>query len=135
MREACSEINNNPPIKLPDMFTPFRADLKIKARKLRIEMTPAEKKLWFGYLRGEASQKFLRQKPIGNCIVDFYCAAKGLVIEVDGDGHFEDEGIRRDLVRDNYLEKVRGLRVLRFTNFEVMKEFEGVCLVVEEWLK
>lgn len=117
------------------MFTPFRADLKIKSKRLRNEMTPAEKKLWFGYLRNAASQKFLRQRPMGDYIVDFYCAAIKLVIEVDGDSHFITERVMEyDVRRDEFLKNKLGLRVLRLSNRDVMMNFEGCCREIERWL-
>jgi very-short-patch-repair endonuclease len=93
------------PTKTKKMFTTFRPDLKLKAKALRKNMTEPENKLWFKYLR-TSSAKFLRQKPIGNYIVDFYCASKRLVIEVDGDGHFlSEEEIKKDQERDKFLKK------------------------------
>lgn len=102
------------------MFTQYRSDLKAKAQRLRREMTPMEKKLWFEFLRSHPRWKFLRQKPIGSYIVDFYCAEKRLVIEVDGDSHFLDrEAIARDLKRTEFLQrehqtKSSGLRTRRW---------------------
>jgi len=120
----------------PKMFTPFRHDLKLKAKKLRKDLTPAEKKLWFGYLRSNISAKFLRQKPIGNYIVDFYCAEKKLVIEVDGDSHFlSEEAVLRDCERERVLKEKYHSKILRFLNCEVMKNFEGVCEEIERNLK
>jgi len=117
------------------MFTTFRSDLKSKARDLRKNMTEPEKKLWFGYLK-KAPAKFLRQKPIGNYIVDFYCASKKLVIEVDGDSHFlSSEVIKKDEVREEFLVQRHQLKILRFSNFEVMKNFEGVCEEIERNLR
>ena len=72
----------------------------------------------------------LRQRPIDNFIVDFYCAALGLVIEIDGDSHFTEEGKVYDAERTSVLEGY-GLRVVRFTNVEVFQEFEGVCWRLE----
>ncbi len=99
-------------------------------------MTPAEKKLWYDYLRHQASQKFLRQRPIGEFIVDFYCAAKGLVVEVDGDSHFvSKQAVDYDLEREKVLREKFKLRVLRVSNLEVLRDFEGVCGVIEEGLR
>uniref|UniRef100_A0A832M428 DUF559 domain-containing protein n=1 Tax=Oscillatoriales cyanobacterium SpSt-402 TaxID=2282168 RepID=A0A832M428_9CYAN len=58
-------------------------------------------------------------------IVDFYCGALKLVIEIDGDSHFTDEGQAYDRERTKILEGY-GLKVLRFTNDEVLHSFEGV---------
>ncbi len=64
---------------------------------------------------------------MGNYIVDFYCPAKKLIIEIDGGQHCEDEATRTDQKRDEYLLKL-GFRVLRFDNLEVIKNKEGVLL-------
>ena len=117
------------------MFTTFKPHLKPKARELKNQMTPAEKKLWFLFLRNQASQKFLRQKPIGNYIVDFYCAAKKLVIELDGDSHFVGSQVWRDLQRQKILQENFGIRVLRFGNFEVLESFESVFFEIERNLR
>ena len=60
------------------------------ARKLRKNMTPRERKLWYEFLR-EYPLRFQRQKAIGNYIVDFFCASRDLVIELDGGGHYYEE--------------------------------------------
>ena len=57
------------------------------AKTLRKNMTPWERKLWYEFLRSYPI-RFQRQKAIGNYIVDFYCAKVGLVIELDGGGHY-----------------------------------------------
>ncbi len=117
------------------MFTQFRPDLKSKAQALRKNMTEPEKKLWFQYLRS-APEKFLRQKPIGNYIVDFYCSAKKLVIELDGDSHFlSEEAMKKDREREEFLIKKHSLRVLRFLNSEVLGNFVEVCDEIERSLK
>lgn len=117
------------------MFTPFRPDLKLKAKELRKNMTEPEKKLWFQYLRCSKA-KFLRQKPIENYIVDFYCASKNLVIELDGDSHFlTEETIKKDQNRDKFLREKHSLKVLRFLNSEVIKNFEEVCDEIERNLR
>jgi len=97
---------------------------------MRKNPTPAEKKLWRDYLR-TFKFRILRQRPIAHFIVDFYCAALKLVIEVDGDSHFTDEGKAYDLKRTSILEGY-GLQVVRFTNDEVLNNFEGVCQQIEE---
>ena len=93
-------------------------------------MTPAEKRLWYGYLR-TFKFRVLRQRPIDNFIVDFFCAGLKLVIEVDGESHFTNEGKDYDWERTQIL-KGYGLKVLRFTNDEVLQDWEGVCRRIEE---
>ena len=98
------------------------------ARQLRSAMPPAERKLWFDGL-SHLPQHFRRQRPFGPYIADFYCAAAQLVIELDGESHNDAEAQTRDETRDAYLRSL-GLRVLRFTNAQVMQELEGVVAVI-----
>ena len=103
--------------------------IRANARSLRREMTDAERRLWYFLRRhGMAGFKFRRQHPIGPYIVDFYCAAARLVVEVDGGQHFEPEGRRQDDERTRYLRRC-GLRVLRFSNIEVLTQTESVLEV------
>ena len=106
-------------------FVNYRRLLKKPARLLRRDPSPAERKLWYEFLR-ELPAKFTRQKPLGQYIADFYCAGARVVIEVDGDSHFSPAGEIHDAVRTARLAH-EGIRVLRFTNAEVMEQFEGVC--------
>ena len=100
------------------------------ARKMRKNMTPWETKLWYQFLSKYAI-RFQRQKPIDNYIVDFYCAKAKLVIELDGSGHYEPISEEKDKVRTNKLES-RGLKILRFCNLDVDKNFYGVCTLIDE---
>ena len=93
-------------------------------------MTAAERKLWFGYLR-QFKYPVSRQRPIDNYIVDFYCPGLKLVIEVDGDTHFSEEGKIYDEERTRVLESY-GLRVIRFTDVDVFESFESVCQKVDK---
>lgn len=113
-------------------FQPYRRDLKPRSQSLRRDSSPAERKLWYGFLR-DLPVKFTRQKPLGHYIADFYCASQQLVIEVDGDSHFNDGGERYDTARTATLELV-GIRVMRITNLEVMEQFEGVCQRIHDAL-
>ncbi|WP_233748026.1 endonuclease domain-containing protein [Leptodesmis sichuanensis] len=92
---------------------------------MRRSPTPAEKKLWQDCLRS-FPLRILRQRPIDHFIVDFYCAALKLVIEIDGESHFTAEGQAYDLERTEILAGY-GLKVIRFTNDEVINQFEEVC--------
>lgn len=109
------------------------AKLKPLARQMRRDPTPAEQKLW-QRLRGKQliGLKFRRQHPIDRFIVDFYCRQTYLVIEVDGPIH--DYTAEEDAIRQEFIE-FQGLRVLRFTNEQVLGEIEGVleqiALVIE----
>jgi len=95
-------------------------------------MTDCEKLLWSKIRRKQLKgYKFYRQKVIGNYIVDFYCPRAKLVIELDGGQHFMDEGIERDKERDRYLSSL-GLKVLRFTDKEVINELSSVLEKIYE---
>ncbi|NJM00145.1 MAG: DUF559 domain-containing protein, partial [Synechococcaceae cyanobacterium SM2_3_2] len=104
---------------------PYNHKLVDRAKELRKNMTPPERKLWENYLKTFPDRVY-RQRPIDHFIVDFYCPAKKLVIEIDGDPHFTEEGKLYDEERTQILEAY-GLNVLRFTNLEVMDHFESVC--------
>src|SRR3954470_16593830 len=106
-------------------FIDYSRRLKRSAQTLRRDPTPAERKVWFEFLR-DCPVKFTRQKPLGDYIADFYCASHLLVIEVDGDSHFTDAGEVHDACRTAALAS-HGITVLRFDNLEVMQQFEAVC--------
>jgi very-short-patch-repair endonuclease len=91
-----------------------------RARSLRKNLTPAEKKLWW-FLRQKqlASFRFRRQVPMGTYILDFVCHAVKLVVEADGGQHNEPEHITYDQKRTAWLEK-QGYHVLRFWNNEIL---------------
>lgn len=112
---------------------PYNPKLVERAREMRKSMTDAEKKLWFGFLRN-FKYRVLRQRPIDHFIVDFYCAEMKLVIEVDGSQHYSDEGLEYDKERTQILEGY-GIKVLRFTNQEVLLNFSAVCEIIENELK
>ena len=94
------------------------------ARRLRREMTPHERKLWYLFLR-KYPVKIYKQRIIGRFIVDFYCASAKLVIEVDGSQHYEPQGMTYDAERSAFLSSL-GLEVLRFSNRDIDWEFHGM---------
>ncbi|MBL7164110.1 MAG: endonuclease domain-containing protein [Anaerolineales bacterium] len=104
-----------------------------RARELRQEMTPAEHRLW-SQLRANrmAGWHFRRQQIIDGFIVDFYCHKAGLVIEVDGPIHQKQKV--EDAERAEVL-SARGLRILRFTNREVMNNLRQVLQTILDTLK
>jgi very-short-patch-repair endonuclease len=92
-------------------------------------MTLPEGLLWQVLKSRPEGLKFRRQHPIGRCIVDFYCPAARLVIEIDGVSH--DMGDRPDRDRDRDMWLVgQGLRVLRFAATDVMKDLESVVTAI-----
>ena len=98
-------------------------------RMLRKNMTKQERHLWYDFLRGYCV-RFIRQKIIGNYIVDFYCAKANIVIELDGSQHYDEIGIKKDIERTKYLES-QGLKVIRIPNNEVDNNFRGVCEYID----
>ena len=113
---------------MPGRWIAYRKSLTPRAQALRRDPTPAEKKLWFEFLR-DLPQKFTRQKPLGQYVADFYCSRQRLVIELDGDSHYTARAQRYDEDRTAEL-AMRGVRVIRFTNLEVAENFEAVCAAI-----
>jgi very-short-patch-repair endonuclease len=99
-------------------------------KQLRRDMTDAEHRLWF-YLRGKrlAGYKFKRQYSAGNYVLDFYCSAAALAVEIDGAHHFEDDQCQHDSQRTSWLAE-QGIEVLRFDNRQVLLETDGVLNVI-----
>ena len=95
------------------------------AKALRKNMTHWERKLWYEFLRSYPI-RFQRQKAIGDYIVDFYCAKAGLVIELDGGGHYTPEQTEKDNLRTKNLESMK-LTVLRICNLDIDRNFRDVC--------
>jgi len=106
-------------------FLPYDKNLTELARQNRKNPTQAELTIWCEILRKKqfAGFKFLRQKPIGGYIVDFYCSELRLVIEIDGESHAEMA--EYDNERTRILNSF-GLHVCRYTNEEVLQHLEGV---------
>lgn len=102
-----------------------------RAEELRNRMTLAEEILWKSIHINEWKLKFRRQHPIANWVVDFYCHAVRLVIEVDGDVHEAEDVKKNDEEREKYLQKL-GLNVLRFKNDEVLKNEKAVLEKISE---
>jgi very-short-patch-repair endonuclease len=101
------------------------------ARKLREDSTEAERLFWSRVRSHRLLQlKFKRQQPIGNYIVDFICAERSLIVELDGGQHASSES---DKARDAWL-KEQGFRVLRFWNNEVLTNTDGVMETVAKYL-
>ena len=96
-------------------------------------MTPWERKLWYCFLK-QYPVRFQRQRPIGEYIVDFYCAGAALIVELDGGGHYNPEAEKKDSERTKNLEKL-GLKVIRFCNLDIDKNFDGVTTVIDHEVK
>ena len=118
---------------MPVHNLPYDRRLNSRAKHLRHEMTPQERKLWFGFLR-DYPIKIYKQRVIEFFIVDFYCAEAKLVIELDGSQHYEDRNIKKDADRTAFLEGY-GLRVIRIPNNDVGRNFCGVCEYIDAAVK
>lgn len=95
------------------------------AQKLRKDMTPGEKVLWKRVRRKKFyGLKFRRQVPIGPYIVDFLCVEKKLIIEIDGDSHYEPGAQERDGKREAYL-RAQGFNVLRVGNRQTAEDIDA----------
>ena len=95
------------------------------AQNLRKNMTKEERHLWYDFLK-TLPVTVNKQKVIGRYIVDFYIASHKIVIELDGSQHYDELGKKEDFERDCYLKDL-GMQVLRFSNADVNKNFDGVC--------
>jgi very-short-patch-repair endonuclease len=96
------------------------------AKKLRANTTPHERILWRALEElPQEGTHFRRQAPIGPYVVDFFCPAKRLIIELDGGHHNQDEEARRDRTRQAWLEQ-EGYRVIRFWNSDISGDLNAV---------
>lgn len=113
---------------------PYNKGLKNVARNLRKDMTDAEKLLWTRIRKKQLKGfQFYRQKNIGQYIVDFYCPASRMVIEIDGGQHYTEDGAQKDKVRDDYL-ALLGFKVFRFSDRQIFKNIGGVLETIYEYL-
>ena len=96
-------------------------------------MTKEEAHLWYQFLC-RYPLRFRRQYVIGNYITDFYCHKAKLVVELDGSQHYSPEEMEYDRKRTAYLES-QGLKVMRFSNLDVMRQFRRVCEAVDMAVK
>ena len=96
-------------------------------------MTPWERKLWYCFL-SRYPIRFQRQKAIDRYIVDFYCAAAKLAIELDGSGHYYEAAKQKDEERSKVIEQY-GIKIIRFCNTDIDKRFYEVCCVIDDTVK
>ena len=107
------------------MSLPYNHNLISRAKELRKNATPQENHLWYDFLCSYPV-RFQRQKTIGSFIVDFYCHAAKLIIEIDGSQHYTEQGKAYDEERSRILSDYE-LTVIRFSNRDVDKYFSDVC--------
>ena len=103
------------------------------AKNLRKNATSQENHLWYDFL-SKYKIRFQRQKAIDHFIADFYCHKAKLIIEIDGAQHYTEEGLQKDNFRTEILEGY-DLKVIRFTNHQIHKNFRGVCESIDEVVK
>ena len=103
--------------------------LTSKAQALRRNMTKEERRLWYKYLHNYPS-RFRRQVTVGNYILDFYCSAAKLAIELDGSQHYDPMQQAYDAQRTAFLNS-KGIHVLRFSNTDVLQNLNGVCQMID----
>ena len=110
---------------------PYNPKLTALARKLRNESTETEIYLWLK-LKGKQmyGYDFHRQKPIDNYIIDFFCYDLLLGIEVDGYSHEIVEVYNKDRIKEKRMNEL-GITILRFSDFEVLKDMENVIRAIE----
>ena len=103
-----------------------RSEEKAKRRLLRNDLTAAESVVWSKVRSKQVhGLKFRRQYSIGPYVVDFYCPARKLAVEIDGDSHYIAGSNEYDAQRQTFIESF-GIRFLRFTNREVHQNLDGV---------
>ena len=120
-------------VKKSDMRIYYNPKLKALSRELRKKGTLSEVLLW-NTLKGKKIKgyQFIRQKPIGDYIVDFFCSKLKLVIEIDGISH--NDKSESDQIRQQKLESL-GLSILRFYEWDVKKDIHAVVQVIENWIE
>jgi very-short-patch-repair endonuclease len=115
-----------------------RKQLEPYRKSLRNNLTSAEATLWNHLKQNQLGIKFRRQHSVGPFIVDFYCAKSRVAVELDGAGHFTDQGMAYDEKRILYLNQLN-IKVIRFENARVFEDLQGVLeeikAEVEEWGK
>lgn len=105
---------------------------RTRAIELRINLTPAERRLWSRIRNDQLGVNFRRQHAIGKYIPDFVCIENKLIIELDGSQHLEQQ--EYDKERTKYLESL-GYRVMRFWNNDVMNNLESVLTTIWDALQ
>ena len=109
--------------------------LKEKRTTLRKTLTPAEATLWLALKKSQLhGRKFIRQHSIEYYIADFYCPAEQLIVELDGQGHFTEEGIEYDTKRTERLNEL-GFTIVRFENKLVFNNMEEVLKEIASYFK
>lgn len=112
------------------MSLEYNKELIPRAKELRANATPQEKRLWYDFLC-KYPLRFQRQKAIKSFIVDYYCHKAKLVVELDGSQHYSDQGRAYDAERTSILKSLQ-LVILRFPNGDIDRRFEAVCQKIDD---
>ncbi len=112
----------------------YNLKLKQLARNLRNNSTLSEVLFW-NEVKGKQilGYQFLRQKPIGNFIVDFYCPKLKLVIEIDGDSHGFNRTIQQDKMKEKYLQTI-GLEIIRYDDLDIKTSIGSILDHLIDWI-
>ncbi|RZK52141.1 MAG: DUF559 domain-containing protein [Pedobacter sp.] len=114
----------------------YNKELKGYARNHRNDGTKAEIRIWCELLRNKqfCNFSFLKQRPIENFIVDFYCKDLRLIIEIDGLTHQWEENVEKDHIREDRL-RLMGYHILRFNDDEVMNDIINVQRTIQNFIE
>ena len=115
------------------MSLPYQKKLIPRAQELRKKATKQESHLRYDFLHNYPV-RFQRQKTIDSFIADFYCHEARLVIELDGSQHYDEQGLAYDKERSAIFAEY-SVKVVRFSNLEVEKNFQGVCTAIDLTVK
>ena len=115
---------------MKNSIIPYNPKLKLLARDLRNNSTKSEIYLWNKIKGKQLGVRFIRQKPIDNFIVDFFCKEVMLAIEVDGYSHSLDEVYERDIKKDKKLREL-GIEVLRIPDSVIFSDMENAIRVIK----
>src|SRR4051812_46766104 len=107
-----------------------REYLKQIRKNLRNHLTPAEATLWKHLQHSKLGQKFRRQHSAGNYVLDFYCPQSKLNVELDGNHHYTEAGIKNDQERDTFL-RTLNITTLRFENEDVFEKLPDVLIKIK----
>lgn len=102
-----------------------------RARQLRWAMTEPERTLWAMLRKKQHALRFRKQHPVGRYVLDFYCAAAKLCVEVDGPVHHDPERVQRDAARDNWL-RGQGVKIIRFSVADVTERPAAVIASIAQ---
>ena len=113
----------------------YSPKLKQLARNLRNNSTLSEVLFWKEVRsKNLLGYQFLRQKPIGNFIVDFYCPKLKLAIEIDGDSHDNYKASQKDKMKENYLLKL-GINLIRYDDHDIKSNIQGTIDHLIDWIE